>query len=113
MIRRELTALAQEALLRGKTVHVRLRRHPLSGGIGDGDWVTLQPCEAETLVPGDMVLARVHGQRYAEMVLHQVLEQGLGRLLIDDNPGGVDGWVPYEDVYGRVTGINLNAEPSG
>jgi len=81
----------------------------MSGRINDGDIVMLQPCQAEILVPGDIVLARVQGRRYAHLVLHQVLERGPGRFLIGNNLGGNDGWVAEQDIYGRV----VDLEPHG
>ncbi len=110
MIRREWAAVAHEALSRGETIQVRPRGHSMSGRISDGDRVTLQPCQAETLVPGDMVLARIQGQQYAHMVLHQVLEREPGRVLIGNNLGGVDGWVAEQDIYGRVLKVEPSAE---
>jgi len=107
---REWATEAYEALRRGETVQVRPRGHSMSGRIGDGDLVTLHPCQTETLVPGDMVLTRVQGRRYAHLVLHQVLEREPSRLLIGNNLGGVDGWVAEQDIFGRVVKIEPSAE---
>ena len=109
---REWATEAYEALRRGETIQVRPRGHSMSGRIGNGDLVTLQPCQSETLVPGDMVLARIQRRRYAHMVLHQVLECEPGRFLIGNNLGRIDGWVSEEDVYGRVICVDTNAEPT-
>ena len=109
MSKREWAAVACEALLRGETIQVQPRGYSMSGRISDGDIVTLQPCFAETLVPGDMVLAQVQGRHYSHIVLHQVLEREAGRFLIGNNLGGVDGWVTVQDVFGWVVAI----EPEG
>ena len=105
MSKREWATIAHEALSRGESVQVRPRGHSMSGRIGDGDLVTLLPCCAETLNPGDMVFALIQGRHYSHLVLHQILEREPGRLLIGNNFGRVDGWVTEEDVYGRVAAV--------
>ena len=105
MSKREWAAVAYEALSRGEAIQVRPRGYSMSGRINDGDLVTLKPCFAETLPPGDMVLARVQGRYYSHIVLHQVLEREPGRLLIGSNLGGVDGWVTAQDIYGSVVAV--------
>ena len=102
---REWAAVAYDALRRGETVEVRPRGHSMSGRISDGDRVTLQPCRAENIAAGDIVLVRIQGRRYAHLVLHQVLEREPDRMLIGNNLSGVDGWVAAEDVYGRVIAV--------
>lgn len=104
---REWADVAFKALRRGETIEVRPRGHPMTGRISDGDRVTLQPCRAEDIAAGDMVLARIAGRRYTHLVLHQVLEREQGRLLIGNNLGGVDGWVTAQDVYGRVVAVEV------
>ncbi len=83
------------------------------GRINDSDLVTLAPCESETLAVGDMVLVRIQGRRYVHLVLHQVLQRELGRLLIGNNHGNVNGWVAEQDVYGRVTAIDSSPTVEG
>ena len=106
---REWATAAYEALSRGETIEVRPRGHSMSGRISDGDLVTLQPYQTGTVMPGDVVLVRIQGRRYAHLVLHQVLEREPGRLLIGNNLGGTDGWVPEQEVYGRVTHVDSSS----
>jgi len=53
---------AIEALGRGETVQIRPRGNSMRGKVNDGDLVTVEPCEAGSLQPGDIVLVRVKGR---------------------------------------------------
>ena len=97
---RDWANAAYQVLRRGETVKVRPHGHSMSGRISNGDLATLQPCRAEDVSAGNMVLVRIQGRRCTHLVLHQVLEREPGQLLIGNNLGGVDGWVTETDVCG-------------
>ena len=61
-------AYAKEALRRGETVRVRPRGHSMTGKVNDGDYVTLAPCDPDTLNVGDIVLVRVRGVDYLHLI---------------------------------------------
>ncbi len=92
---------AKEALRRGETARVRPRGHSMRGKVDDGDLVTLEPCDPDTLAVGDIVLVRVHGSDY----LHLVKAVDRGRYLIGNNRGGTNGWVGRHAIFGRATQI--------
>lgn len=73
----------------------------MTGLINDGDLVTLAPCNACDVIAGDVVLARVEGRRFRQIVLHRVVAVEQDRFLIGSS-SRLDGWVQAEDVLGRV-----------
>jgi len=89
---------AKEALRRGETVQVRPRGHSMRGKVNDGDLVTLEPCDPDTLSVDDIVLVRVRGTDY----LHVVKAINNGRFLIGNNRGGTNGWVGRHALFGRA-----------
>ncbi len=99
---REWATVALAALARGESVQVRPRGTSMRGKIEDGALVALAPCAADQLAVGDVVLARVRGWL---LVLHQVLGQEPGRVLIGTTAGREDGWVSADDVFGRVVAV--------
>lgn len=64
--------------------------------------VTLCPVDPEKLEKGDMVFVKVRGRIYT----HRVLALRKGQVQIGNNHGGVNGWTPFEHVYGIVTEVN-------
>ena len=56
----------------------------MRGKVDDGDLVTIEPCAADALSVGDIVLVRVRGTDY----LHLVKAIDRGRFLIGNNRGG-------------------------
>ncbi len=99
---REWATVAFESLVRGESVQVRPRGHSMRGRIDDGALVTLEPCRADELVVGDIVLARV---RSWLLVLHQVIGIESGRFQIGTVAGRSDGWVSAADIFGRVVAV--------
>lgn len=77
----------------------------MEGLIRDGDLVTLQPCSAQDIVDGDVVLARVQGRRYSHLVLHLVIAREADKFLIGNNHGRIDGWVTAQNIFGRVINV--------
>lgn len=94
-------AFAIEALKSGKSVQVRPRGHSMKGKVNDRDLVTLEPCVADNLEVGDIVLVRVHGRDY----LHLIKAKNGQRFLIGNNRGGTNGWVGPNCVYVKATRI--------
>jgi SOS-response transcriptional repressor LexA len=92
---------AIESLRAGKTVQIRPRGHSMKGKVNDGDLVTVEPCNAEALAVGDIVLVRVKGHDY----LHLIKAVNNGRFLIGNNVGGTNGWVGHNCIYGKATKI--------
>jgi SOS-response transcriptional repressor LexA len=94
-------AFAKEALGKGNTVQIKPRGHSMKGKVSDGDIVTLEPIDPDTLAVGDIVLVRVHGNDY----LHLVKAIDKARFLIGNNRGGINGWVGPQAIYGKATKV--------
>lgn len=92
---------AIEALGRKETVQIRPRGNSMKGKVNDGALVTLEPCLADTVEVGDVVLVRVSGRDY----LHLVKAKDGKRFQIGNNRGGVNGWVGPQAIYGKATKI--------
>lgn len=94
---------AKEALKRGESVQIRPRGHSMRGRVNDGDLVTLEPCDPDTVKPGDVVLVRVNGKDYLHLV--KAVQVHGKRFLIGNNRGGTNGWVGASALHGRATKI--------
>jgi len=72
----------------------------MTPAIGVIQRVQLEPARADAIRPRDVVLARVCGRFF----LHRVLEVDWARhqALIGDEHGGITGWTPVDEVYGRT-----------
>jgi len=92
---------AKETLAKGEIAQVRPRGNSMKGKVDDGDLVTLEPCDVNTLQIGDIVLVRVKGNDY----LHLIKAINNGRFLIGNNRGGINGWVGHNCIYGKATRI--------
>jgi SOS-response transcriptional repressor LexA len=88
-----------EKLKQGETVKFRPRGNSMTGKVNDGDLVTVEPVTDGTeLKVGDIVLCKVSGNEY----LHLVKAVGQdGRFQIGNNKGGINGWTPRSNVFGR------------
>ncbi|RYG66191.1 hypothetical protein EON80_15920 [bacterium] len=106
MSKREWAEEALEKLQAGKTVQVQPRGQSMRGRINDGEWVTLEPCRARNMKPGEIVLARIQGRHRSHLVLHTLLGRAGFRYLIGTPAGREDGWVWGKDIFGRVTEIS-------
>lgn len=74
----------------------------MKGRIESGQLCTVEPiARSLPLRVDDIVLARIGSFQY----LHLIKEIGGGRFKIGNNIGGVNGWVPLRDIYGRCTKI--------
>lgn len=92
---------AIEKLQKGQVTTVRPRGHSMTGKVNDGNLVTLKPCKADELSPGDIVLVKVKGNVY----LHLIKAINGGRFLIGNNRGGINGWVGANCIYGVATKV--------
>lgn len=77
----------------------------MQGQVNEGDLVTLEPCRAEDLAGGDVVLARITGRRYSHLVLHLIHAREADKFLIGSKHGRLDGWVESENIFGKVTKV--------
>ena len=92
---------AREALTAGRGVKVRPSGGSMRGRIESGQLVTLAPVEDPASIEvGDAVMVAWKGG----YLLHLVHE-ATARLLIGNNVGGINGWVPRTDVLGKVVKV--------
>lgn len=73
----------------------------MRGRIESGQLVTLAPVGPVVVQPDDVVLVEWKGN----FVLHLVKEVRDGQLLIGNNLGKVNGWVPATAAVGRVVAL--------
>ncbi len=99
---------ATEALARGETVQIKPRGHSMKGKVNDGDLVTVEPCDPNTLTVGDIVLVEIQGRRYSHVVLHLVKAIEQGTFLIGSHQGRIDGWVGPHSIYGKATKVEAS-----
>jgi hypothetical protein len=91
--RRELTA--------GRTVRVRPVGGSMRGRIESGQLVTLVPVDPAAIGVDDVVLVAWKGG----FLLHLVKEVTAEQLLIGNNIGRINGWVPRSAVLGKVVAV--------
>lgn len=92
---------ARAELLAGRTVQVRPFGGSMRGRIESGQLVTLVPATGSEVNVDDAVLVEWKGG----FLLHLVKEIDGDRLLIGNNLGKVNGWVPRSAVIGRVAAV--------
>jgi hypothetical protein len=85
----------------GREVQVRPFGGSMRGRIESGQLVTLAPVEPSAVRPDDVVLVEWRGN----FLLHLVKEIRDGQLLIGNNLGKVNGWVPASAAVGRVVAV--------
>jgi hypothetical protein len=88
-------------LLKGETVQFRPRGNSMAPLIESGQLVTLVMATKGTVKVGSIVLCRVKGSQY----LHLVKAIDGERYQIGNNRGGINGWTPGGNIYGRVTKV--------
>ncbi len=93
---------ARDALLRKEGVEVRPFGGSMRGRIESGQLVKLEPATGRDVSVGDVVFVR-WGDSF---LLHLVKEINVDRLLIGNNLGKTNGWVPLEAVLGKVTQVS-------
>lgn len=92
---------ARAELIAGKTVQVRPFGGSMRGRIESGQLVTLVPVSGSEVTVDDAVLVAWKGS----YLLHLVKEIDGDRLLIGNNLGKVNGWVPASAVIGKVVAV--------
>ena len=97
---------ARRELAAGRSVQVRPVGGSMRGRIESGQLVTLTPVEPNAVQVDDVVLVEWRGN----FLLHLVKEIRDSQLLIGNNLGKINGWVPAAAVVGKV--IALGDPPS-
>lgn len=74
----------------------------MRGRIESGQLVTLAPVTPADVAVGDVILVQWQGN----YPLHLVKEVRDGQLLIGNNVGKINGWVPASAVRGKVVAVS-------
>lgn len=85
----------------GATVQFRPRGGSMKGKIKSGQLVTVEPCKANDLLKGDIVLCQVGRAQYLHLV--KVIQDG--RFQIGNNTGRINGWIGAESIFGKCIKI--------
>jgi hypothetical protein len=89
-------------LAAGRPAHVRPHGGSMRGRIESGQPVTIAPISPDAVRVDDVVLVAWQGN----YLLHLVKEARKGQLLIGNNLGKINGWVPASAVRGKVVAVN-------
>lgn len=73
----------------------------MRGRIESGQLVTIYKARGEEVQVDDAVFVRWKNN----YLLHLVKDMENGRILIGNNLGKINGWIGYEDVIGKVVGV--------
>ncbi len=92
---------ARKDLADGREAKVRPTGGSMRGRIESGQLVTLVPVEPDAIGVDDVVFVAWKGG----FLLHLVKEVKDDRLLIGNNIGKINGWVPATDVLGKVVAV--------
>ncbi len=71
------------------------------GKIESGQLCTVAPLGEHVLEVGDIVLCRVNGSQY----LHLVRTVQGERFQIENNRGGINGWVTRRQIFGQLVAL--------
>jgi hypothetical protein len=85
----------------GRTVQVRPSGGSMRGRIESGQLVTIAPVDPVAVKVDDVVFVKWHDN----YLLHLVKDVRPGELLIGNNVGKVNGWVPASAVVGKVVAV--------
>lgn len=88
-------------LSKGETVQFRPRGGSMKGRVESGQLVTVEPCKAEDLSKGDIVLCKVGRSQY----LHIVKAIKESRFQISNNIGRINGWIGADSIFGKCIRI--------
>jgi hypothetical protein len=89
---------ALHELRAGRHAEVRPIGGSMRGRIESGQLVTIAPASADDVAVGDMVFVAWKGNH----LLHLVKELRDDQVLIGNNLGKINGWVPRAAVVGKV-----------
>ena len=92
---------ARKELAAGREVQVRPTGGSMRGRIESGQLVTLAPVDPAAVTVDDVVLVARRGG----FLLHIVKEAKDDQLLIGNNVGKINGWVPRSAVVGKVVAV--------
>jgi hypothetical protein len=92
---------ARNELAAGRKVSIRPMGGSMRGRIESGQLVTLAPAEPLEVQVDDVVLVQWHGN----YLLHLIKKVKDGQLLIGNNLGKINGWVPATAVVGKVVDV--------
>lgn len=100
---------ARKELASGRQVQIRPFGGSMRGRIESGQLVTLTPISPSDVLADDIVLVEWRGN----FLLHLVKQVQGDQLLIGNNLGKVNGWVPALAVVGKVISVGdaTAAEP--
>ena len=99
---------ARTELAAGRSVQVRPFGGSMRGRIESGQLVTLALVEPSEVREGDVVLVEWRGN----FLLHLVKEVRDGELLIGNNVGKINGWVPAPAAIGKVVAVGDDQDGS-
>lgn len=92
---------ARKELAAGRRVQIRPFGGSMRGRIESGQLVTLAPVDPFEVQIDDVVLVEWRGN----FLLHLVKEAQTNQLLIGNNIGKINGWVPRSSVMGKVVAV--------
>lgn len=92
---------ARKELAAGRQVQVRPSGGSMRGRIESGQLVTIAPVDPATVSVDDVVFVKWHDN----YLLHLVKDARDGEILIGNNVGKVNGWVPASAVVGKVIAV--------
>jgi signal peptidase I len=98
----DLEVLLRAVLARNVPFRFRARGSSMHPFIRDGDQVTVSPVSGALFRPGDVVA--FVDPAVGRLIVHRIIAVSRGEFLIQgDHNTDPDGWIPRENVLGRVT----------
>ena len=88
--------LIKNQLKDGKTVSMHIHGNSMTPVIQSGQEVTIVPFDGMVML-GDVVLCKVGKKMY----LHLILTIRNSEVLIGNNHGHINGWIPTSQIYGK------------
>lgn len=103
----EFAALSQELLQLGSAMRFTAHGTSMQPLVRDGDVLFVKPAKARPIRTGDIVLCRTDPEN---LLVHRVIrkkksERGSRFLVQGDQVDQPDGWIPQEQVFGRLVSI--------
>lgn len=92
---------ALEQLSKGNEASVRPVGGSMRGRIESGQLVTLKPTHYDEVKADDVIFIRWKGN----YLLHLLLEKKDRELLIGNNVGKINGWIPAEALIAKVIAV--------
>jgi signal peptidase I len=105
----DLVELLRELLAKGKLVKFRAKGFSMTPFIKDGDVVAVSPLSGRRPGLGDVAVF-TH-PRTKKLIVHRIVgKSGATYLARGDSNSQTDGWVPGENLLGRVTGVERDGK---